>query len=157
MQVVPWDTIADLLRTSPPLTEVSQALELHAWNAEKVSKLSPGASGPETPERFKKVSGISQIWERPDLLQSPEWPDPEFPQKIPSGPKFWTPRILPKMRILGIFFGILGVFSWGSRISPGGVFFRYFSWKFRVGPSWGSVAGRGVLNLRTLAPTQRVL
>ena len=78
-------------------------------------------------------------------------------EKIPPGPKFWTPRIYPqntlkkypqntKTAYFGYFFGVFGVFSWGSRISARGVFFRYFSWKFRVGPSRGSVAGRGVLN-----------
>ena len=55
------------------------------------------------------------------------------PEKYPEKDRFWY------------FFGIFGVFSWGSQISVGGVFFRYFSWKFWVGPSRGSVAGRGVL------------
>ena len=82
-------------------------------------------------------------------------------EKIPPGPKFWTPRIYPqntpkipkkypqntKNAHFWYFFGIFGVFSWGSRISARGVFCRYFSWKFRVGPSRGSVAGRGVLNI----------
>ena len=107
--------------------------------------------------------------------RAPKWPDPEFfPRKIlkkypparNSGlPEFLTPKILenteknalkiPKKKprkntIFGyfffvFFFGILGVFSWGSRILAWGVFFRYFSWNFRVGPSWGSDAGRGVL------------
>ena len=84
-------------------------------------------------------------------------------EKKPFGPKFWTPRIYPqntpkipkkypqntKNAHFWYFFGIFGVFSWGSRISVRGVFFRYFSWKFRVGPSRGSVAGRGVLNHKT--------
>ena len=59
---------------------------------------------------------------------------------------------IPKMRIFGIFFGIFSVFSgyfgdkfWESRISGRGVFFRYFSWKFLLGPFRGSVAGWGVL------------
>ena len=43
------------LRASPPLTEVSRALR--ARNAEKVSKMSPGASGPGTPKSLQKVSG----------------------------------------------------------------------------------------------------
>ena len=43
------------LGTSPPLTEVSRALR--ARDAEKVSKMSPGASGPGTPKSLKKVSG----------------------------------------------------------------------------------------------------
>ena len=96
--------------------------------------------------------------------RAPRWPDPEIPRKIPKkyppDPQFWTPRILTpkypentekippntKNAHFRYFFGILGVFSWGSRISARGVFFRYFPWKFRVGPSRGSVAGRGVLN-----------
>ena len=41
-----------------------------------------------------------------------------------------------------VFFGTLGVFSWGSRILAGGLFFQSFWWKFRVGPFWGSAAGR---------------
>ena len=85
----------------------------------------------------------------PDLLQSPEMA------------QFWTPRIYPykyptnnteknkKSKIFRFFFrGIFGEFSWGSRISARGVFFRYFSWEFRAGPSRGSVAGRGVLKCK---------
>ena len=45
--------------TSPPLTEVSPARR--ARNAEKVSKMSPGASGPGTPKSLQKVSGT--VWE----------------------------------------------------------------------------------------------
>ena len=37
-----------------------------------------------------------------------------------------------------------------------GVFFRFFSWKFRVGPSQGSVAGRGVLKARTVIRAENV-
>ena len=77
-------------------------------------------------------------------------------EKIPPGPKFWTPRIYPQNTPkkypqntenahFWYYFGIFGAFSWGSRISARGVIFRYFSWKFRVGRSRGSVAGRGVL------------
>ena len=83
-------------------------------------------------------------------------------EKIPPGPKFWNkkkiPEKLPKKYQNAHFSGILGyflVFSgyfgakfWESRISGRGVFFRYFSWKFRVGPFRGSVAGRGVLKNR---------
>ena len=64
-------------------------------------------------------------------------------EKIPRGPKFWTPRIypqntpkipkntpkIPKNAHFGYFFGIFGVCSWGSRISARGVCFRYFSWE----------------------------
>ena len=65
-----------------------------------------------------------------------------------------TPKIPTKYQkcaflvFWGYFFGIFGVFwgkFWESRISCRGVFFRYFSWKFGVGPFRGSVAGRGVL------------
>ena len=82
-------------------------------------------------------------------------------EKIRSGPKFWTPRIYAQNTLkipkkypqkyqnahFWYFFGIFRAFSWGSRIS-GRVFFFfwYFSWKFRVGSSRGSVAGQGVLN-----------
>ena len=44
-----------VLGTSPPLTEVSRALRPR--NAKRVSKMSPGAPGPETPKSLKKVSG----------------------------------------------------------------------------------------------------
>ena len=92
--------------------------------------------------------------------RAPKWPDPEFPRKIPkkypparnSGLPEFTPKIPKKYpqntknEHFWYVWGIFGVFSWGSRISGWGVFFRYFSWKFQVGPSRGSVAGRGVLN-----------
>ena len=77
---------------------------------------------------------------RPEILETPRiYPEnaPKIPKKYPQNTKnahFWY------------FGGIFSVFSWGSRISGRGVFFRYFSRKFRVGPSRGSVAGRGVLN-----------
>ena len=47
------------LGTSPPLTEVSQALR--ARNAKKVWKMSSGASGPGTPRSLQKVLGT--VWE----------------------------------------------------------------------------------------------
>ena len=115
------------------------------------------------------TSSSPKIENAPTCYRAPKWPDPEFPRKIPkkypparnSGlPKF-TPKIprkyrknTPKYQILKCaFLGIFSVFFWyiflGSRISGRGVFFRYFSWKFRVGPSRGSVAGRGVLNPKT--------
>ena len=56
------------------------------------------------------------------------------------------------MGILGVFFSVFsGHFGgkfWESRISGWGVFFRYFSRKYRVGPSRVSIAGRGVPNGR---------
>ena len=48
--------------------------------------------------------------------------------------------------IFSVFSGYFGDKFWESRISGRGVFFRYFSWKFRVWPFRGSVAGRGVPN-----------
>ena len=78
-------------------------------------------------------------------------------KKNKNGAKLWTPRKHPQKTkkyprntktpfwvFLGYFGGILGVFSQGCRISAWRVFF-VFSRKLRVGPSWGSLAGRGVL------------
>ena len=52
-----------------------------------------------------------------------------------------------------MFSGYFGVIFWDCRIFWARVFFQYFSWKFRVGPSRSSVAGRGVLKsaLQTFA------
>ena len=104
------------------------------------------------PGKHRKI--ISTIALRtPDLLQSPEMARPGIStkntEKIPPRPEILEPqenteKIPPKYQKMRIF-GIFSVCSWGSRISGRGVFFRYFSWKFRVGPSRGSVAGRGVL------------
>ena len=83
----------------------------------------------------------------------------EIPKKYPRGRNSGTPRKYPENTekipqnrhfwyfwgIFRYFRGILGGRFWESRISGRGVFLRYFSWKFRVGPSRGSVAGRGVL------------
>ena len=83
-------------------------------------------------------------------------------EKIPPRPTFWNSKKLPpkyRKNTKNVHFGILGVFSgyfggkfWESRISGRWVFFRYFSWKFQVGPSRGSVAGRGVLNSCLCSP-----
>ena len=81
----------------------------------------------------------------------------KYKKKIPPGPKFWTPRICPpKMprrhqkkgpQNTKIVFWVFLAFSRGSRMSAGGYFWGYvFVWKLRLGPSWGSVAGGGVLN-----------
>ena len=75
-------------------------------------------------------------------------------EKTPLGPKFWNPNKIPqkyRKNTKNTHFGILGIFGvfWESRISGRGVFFRYFSWKFQVGPFRGSVAGRGVLKDRS--------
>ena len=86
-------------------------------------------------------------------------------EKIPPSLKFWTPRIYPentekippkcqKLTVFGIFWVFWGYFLGVPIFRPGGYFFRYFLWKFRVGPSRGSVAGGGVLNLR--APSKKL-
>ena len=108
-------------------------------------------------------SNMSSIKNAPTCYRAPRWPDPEFPRKIPKkyppARNSGTPRKypkntekMPKMRILGYFGVFFSIFSgyfggkfWECRISGRGVFFRHFSWKFRVGPFRGSVAGRGVL------------
>ena len=80
-------------------------------------------------------------------------------EKIPLGPNFWNPKKIPQKYqkkyqnthfwyfggIFSVFSGYFGGKFWESRISGRGVFFRYFSWKFQLGPFRGSVAGRGVL------------
>ena len=81
---------------------------------------------------------------RPEILASQNLP-PKYPENTEKN----TPKI-PKMRIFGVFFFRL---FWGYLLAvpesrPGGyLFFGVFSWKFRVGPSWSSVAGRGVLKV----------
>ena len=60
--------------------------------------------------------------------------DPENTKKKLKLSPFW------------VFFQHFQGLSRGSRISAWGVFFRYFSWKFRVRPSRESVAGRAFLN-----------
>ena len=89
-------------------------------------------------------------------------------KKIPLGQKFWNPKKIPqkyrkntKNTHFWYFGGIFSVFSgyfggefWESRISGRGVFFRYFWWKFRVGPFRGSVAGRSVLKYRIVLPEE---
>ena len=99
----------------------------------------------------------------PTCYRAPRWPEPEFPRKIPEkyppARNSGTPRKhpkntekIPKMRIfgnLGVFFryfrGILGINSGSPEFRAGGIF-SVFSWKFRVGPFRGSVAGRVGLN-----------
>ena len=56
-------------------------------------------------------------------------------RKNTPGPKVWTPRKYPKIP--------LGV----PEFRPEGCFYSAFFEEFRVGPSQGSVAGRGVLNI----------
>ena len=81
---------------------------------------------------------------RPEILDSQNLP-PKCPKNTRKYQKKYTQNT--KSTHFGYSFGLLGVFSWGSRISVPGVFFRCFVWKFQVWPSRGSVAGRGVLNL----------
>ena len=95
----------------------------------------------------------------PTCYRAPKWPDPGISTKNTDKN---TPRaeslepqenkIPPKKKKRSFWYcgGTFSVFSayfggkvWESRISARGVFFRYFSWKFRVGPSRVFVAGRG--------------
>ena len=87
-------------------------------------------------------------------------------EKIPLGSKVWNAKKIPKKYrentknahfwyfggIFSVFSGYFGGKFWESRISGRGVFFQYFSWKFRIGPFRGSVAGRGVLNPNSIDP-----
>ena len=82
---------------------------------------------------------------------------------MPLGPKFWNPKKIRKKYqnthfwcvggIFSVFSGYFGGKFWESRISGRGVFYRYFSWKFQVGPFRGSVAGRGVLKFNRKHPS----
>ena len=85
--------------------------------------------------------------------RAPRWPDLEFPRERP--PKMDSEKIPPKYPKIpkkyprstknvrfGYFFRHFGGYF---RVSARRVLFRYFLWKVRVGPSRGSVAGRGVL------------
>ena len=69
----------------------------------------------------------------------------ENTQKIPK--KYQKCAFLVFWGYFLVFSGYFGGKFWESRISGRGVFFRYFSWKFRVGPFRGSVAGRAVLKV----------
>ena len=105
------------------------------------------------------AKGSVSVENAPACYRAPGWPDPEFPRKIPkkyhSGLAEFTPKIprkyqkstskIPKFAV----FGISSVFSWGSKISTWRLFYR-------VGPSRGSVAGRGVLNVSDNVPVPRV-
>ena len=135
-----------------------EELRSEAWETSEPPK------GGQKTGAAQKVSLI--IESTPTCYRAPQWPDPESPRKMlkkhhekcrknTPGPKFWSPKKIPpkypentpkNANCRYFFFGILGVFSWGSRISSGGIFFRYFSGKFRGGPSRGSAASQGVLN-----------
>ena len=120
-------TVSDFL----PLTGVSRARR--ARNAERVSKMSPGTSGPGT----RKVSKKS----REQSGKSPESLRKVSKQSFRTVPEtFWR------------LFGFRGrrprerFYCKGWAGSQGrGVFIRYFSWKFRVRPFWVSLAGGGFL------------
>ena len=78
---------------------------------------------------------------RPEILE-PQENTPKIPKKYQKC-AFWYSG-----GIFSVFSGYFGRTFWESRISGRNIFFRYFSWKFRVGSSRGSVAGRGVLKCR---------
>ena len=147
--------------------------ELSRWEGEGAISVKTGVSKPGLsivkwmpPYPKNLFKDLFRIENAPTCYRAPKWPDPEFPRKIPkkypparnSGTPRNTPKIprkyrkntpkIPKTRIFGIFFGILGGIFFGFQNFGPGVFFRYFSWKFRVGPSRGSVAGWGVLKFR---------
>ena len=77
----------------------------------------------------------------------------KMPKKIPLGPKFWNPKKKPQkypqntknahFLVFSRYFG--GIFLGFQNFGPRVFFFGIFLWKFRVGQSRGSTAGRGVL------------
>ena len=80
-----------------------------------------------------------------DLLQSPEMARPGISaRKYPPKRK----NKIPKMPVLGIFFGIFWDFFEVPEFQTGGYLFGFLLWKVQVEPSQASVAGRGVLNSR---------
>ena len=101
----------------------------------------------------------------PTCHRAPRWPDPEFSpknaEKIPPGPKFWTPGIypqntpkipkntpkIPKMPVWGIFSVFSGYLNFlgFQNLGPGGIFSAFFV-EVPGRAISGSVAGRGVLN-----------
>ena len=112
----------------------------------------------------------SGLEDSPTCYRAPGWPDPEFPQEIPKitpqpeilDSQNFAPKIprkyrkhtknIPRMPVLGTFC-VLGV-CWGfQKFGPRGIS-RYFRWKFRFGPSRGSVVSLGVLDS---GPVRRTL
>ena len=75
---------------------------------------------------------------RPEILDSQNLP-PKYPENTEK-----IPRKYRKCVFLVFFRYFWGIFLGFQNFGPG-VLFLYFSWKFRVGPFRGSVAGRGVL------------
>ena len=75
-------------------------------------------------------------------ILEPQQNTEKIPKKYPKC-EFWV-----FLGYFSVFSGYFGCKFRESRISGRGVFFRYFSWKFRVGPFRGSVAGRGVLKTK---------
>ena len=81
-------------------------------------------------EKYRKNTPRAEILE-------PQENTPKIPKKYQNA-HFWY--------FFGIFWyfrGILGLNSGSPEFRAGGYFFGIFSWKFRVGPFRGSVAGRG--------------
>ena len=115
-----------------------------------------------------RTSICFQVDNAPTCYRAPKWPDPEFPRKIPkkypparnSGLQEFTPKIprkyrkntpkIPKMHILVFFWYFWGIFLGFQNFGPRGIFSVFF-----VGPSRGSVAGRGVLNFQ--GPFEHIL
>ena len=128
-------------------------------------------SSPPLQQACASHQSTSVLESAPTCYRAPKWPDPDFPRKIPKkypfGGEILDSRNLPentpkntkkypqntRNARFGYFFSVFwGYFLGVPEFRPGGVFFRYFWWKFRVGPFGGSVAGRGVLNSVRLSP-----
>ena len=93
--------VGPTLGTSPPLTEVSRALR--ARNAERVSKMSPGAGGPGTPKSLKKVSGtVREV--------SGESPESVWRVFLECSGTFWTLLGVPGPEAPGDIFETLWAF-----------------------------------------------
>ena len=84
-------------------------------------------------EKYRKNTPRAEILEPQEI--------PQKNRKNTQNAHFWYSG-----GIFLVFSGYFGGKFWESRISGRGVFFRYFSGKFRVGPFRGSVAGWAVLN-----------
>ena len=117
------------LGTSPPLTEVSRALR--ARNAEKVSKMSPGASGPGTPKSVQKVPEHFK-----NTLQALSGDSPETCRTVPE-----------------TFLRLFGVSGPGA---PGDIFETFSAFQARRARET-SVRGGLVPNSRNLLKTHKVL
>ena len=87
-------------------------------------------------EKYRKNTPQPEILDSQKFGLSPKYP--ENTETTPKNGRCWY--------LLG---GILGVFSWGSRVSALGVYLGTFSCKFRIGPSRGSVAGQAQVRRRS--------